>query len=109
MTSQEPQKFFISTDASIRDAIAYLGGGGKGIAFIVDKDQRLVGTVSDGDVRRAMLASENLDVGLQVMLDAKESGPYSKPITASILIDQLLEEGCTVANFPIMEYWLNIG
>ena len=48
MTSQEPQKFFISTDASIRDAIAYLGGGRKGIAFILDKDQRLVGTISDG-------------------------------------------------------------
>jgi nucleotide sugar dehydrogenase len=33
-----------------------------GIALVVDKDQRLLGTVTDGDVRRAVLASGSLDV-----------------------------------------------
>ena len=84
MTSQPPPHFFIGQDSSIRDAIACIDSGGKGIALIVDSEQRLVGTVSDGDVRRAMLAGENLDTGVQVLLDAKQSGPYAKPITASI-------------------------
>ena len=84
MTSQKFPKIFIGQDSSIRDAIACIDSGGKGIALIVDSEQRLVGTVSDGDVRRAMLAGENLDTGVQVLLDAKRSGPYAKPITASI-------------------------
>ncbi len=84
MTAQKFPQIFIRVDSSIRDAIACIDGGGKGIALIVDSEQRLVGTVSDGDVRRAMLAGENLDTGVQVLLDAKQSGPYAKPITASI-------------------------
>jgi len=84
MASQKSPNFFINTGSSIRDAIACIDSGGKGIALIVDVEQRLVGTVSDGDVRRAMLAGENLDASAQVLLDAKKSGPYAKPITASI-------------------------
>ncbi|MCD4671625.1 MAG: nucleotidyltransferase family protein [Anaerolineaceae bacterium] len=84
MTSQNFTKLFIGVDASIRDAIACIDSNGKGIALIVDVEQRLVGTVSDGDIRRAMLAGENLDTSVQVLLDAKRSGPYAIPVTASI-------------------------
>lgn len=82
--SQSFANLFISTDASIRDAIACIDSNGKGIALIVDAEKRLVGTVSDGDVRRAMLAGENLDTSVQVLLDAKQNGPYAKPITALV-------------------------
>lgn len=84
MTAKNFPRFFIGVDSSIRDAIACIDDGGKGIALIVDSEQHLVGTISDGDVRRAMLAGENLDTGVKVLLDAKQSGPYAKPITASI-------------------------
>lgn len=75
---------FIGVDASIRDAIACIDRNGKGIALIVDEENRLIGTVSDGDVRRAMLAGENLDTSVQVLLDAKQGGAYARPITASV-------------------------
>jgi dTDP-glucose pyrophosphorylase len=83
--SQDFTSLFIGVNASIRDAIACIDRNGKGIALIVDDEQRLVGTVSDGDVRRAMLAGENLDTGVHVLLDAKKGGPYAKPISAPVL------------------------
>src|SRR5690349_19461592 len=45
----------VALDASIRDAMTAIGCGAIGIALVVDADGRLVGTVTDGDVRRALL------------------------------------------------------
>lgn len=59
----------------------------RGIALVVDKERRLVGTITDGDVRRAMLAGHPLDVPLQRILDQKNLSPYPAPITASIHTD----------------------
>jgi dTDP-glucose pyrophosphorylase len=45
----------IGSDATILDAISRIDGGACQIALVVDGSQRLVGTVTDGDVRRAIL------------------------------------------------------
>lgn len=50
--------------ASIRDAINAIDCGSTGAAFVVDGKGRLVGLVTDGDIRRALLR----DVGLQVSI-----------------------------------------
>jgi dTDP-glucose pyrophosphorylase len=41
-----------------------INDGGLEIAFVVDEDRRLVGTVSDGDIRRALLGGAKLDDGV---------------------------------------------
>ena len=45
----------------MRDAIACIDRNAKGIVLIVDEERRLIGTVTDGDVRRAILAGVNLE------------------------------------------------
>lgn len=50
----------IATSASIRDAIRVIDAGGFQIALVVDAERRLVGTVTDGDVRRGILAGREL-------------------------------------------------
>ncbi len=75
-------ELFISLSTSIRGALMQIDKGGMGIALIVDEQRHLLGTISDGDVRRAMLSSLNLDTPVAVLLERKKNGQYSKPITA---------------------------
>lgn len=77
-------ELFIPISASIRIALMVIDKGGVGIALIVDENHRLLGTVSDGDIRRAMLSSLDLDTPVTILLDRKKSGQYSKPITARV-------------------------
>ncbi len=52
--------YCIKTDASILDAIKNLDASGLGICLVIDSNSRLVGTLSDGDIRRALIKGKNL-------------------------------------------------
>ncbi|RAU23561.1 alcohol dehydrogenase [Paramagnetospirillum kuznetsovii] len=51
------QKSIIPPSAPITDAIRIIDRGGTQICLVVDEENRLLGTVTDGDVRRAILRS----------------------------------------------------
>lgn len=55
----------------------------KGIALVVKPDHCFIGTVTDGDIRRAILAGIDLTSPVQVLLDQRASTPYPVPITAT--------------------------
>ena len=46
----------VSLDITILDALKVINEGVGNIALVVDGDQKLVGTVTDGDVRRGLLS-----------------------------------------------------
>jgi perosamine synthetase len=49
----------ISKEATIRDAMECINKSGKRSAFIVDSDNKFIGLVTDGDIRRALLAGND--------------------------------------------------
>ena len=51
----------IGPDATIWEAIALIDKSASQICLVVDKDNHLLGTVTDGDIRRAILSSTSLD------------------------------------------------
>ena len=51
----------VAESGTLRDAMAALDRGARQIALAVDGDGRLVGVLTDGDVRRALLRGRNLD------------------------------------------------
>lgn len=51
----------ISPTMPLREAIAALNQGGLQIAVIVDEERRILGTLTDGDIRRALLRQVNLE------------------------------------------------
>jgi perosamine synthetase len=67
---------------TLRTAVERLNQNGKGIVLVVDGDQRLIGTITDGDVRRAILAGDTMDTPVQHMLERKPSTIYTKPVTS---------------------------
>jgi dTDP-glucose pyrophosphorylase len=62
MTGRPP--YTVLHDESLRDALLALDRGAAGIALVLDGEGRLVGTATDGDVRRALLAGAPLDAPL---------------------------------------------
>lgn len=79
---------FVRPDQSIRAAITCIDRGARGIALVVDDERRLIGTISDGDVRRAMLAAIDMDTPVSALLERKASSVYPKPVTASVGTDR---------------------
>lgn len=58
---KEWQQLLLSPSASIREAIARIDSGNAQIALVVDQSGVLVGTVTDGDVRRGILRGLSLE------------------------------------------------
>jgi len=53
--------YLVPAASSIRDAVQAIDLGSAQIALVVAADKRLLGTVTDGDVRRALLRGQGLD------------------------------------------------
>jgi dTDP-glucose pyrophosphorylase len=51
----------ISSESTVREAIEIIDAAGLQIALVVDENKRLLGTVTDGDIRRAVLRGLSLD------------------------------------------------
>jgi dTDP-glucose pyrophosphorylase len=51
----DPKKYFISPQKSIKDAIKVIDRGAAQVALVVENENKLVGIVTDGDIRRAIL------------------------------------------------------
>lgn len=51
----------LTQKATIREALQIIDSGAMRIAIVVDKDDRLIGTLTDGDIRRALLNNLSLD------------------------------------------------
>lgn len=61
--------------ATVRDAMERLDAAGTQIVLVVDPDDRLLGTITDGDIRRALLRQTALDAPIDGVMN-----PH--PITA---------------------------
>lgn len=78
----------VQRDTSIRDAIAVIDRSGRiSLALLVDDQDRLVATITDGDIRRATLAGISIDAPVEKMLPLKATLPNPEPVTAPVGTD----------------------
>jgi dTDP-glucose pyrophosphorylase len=54
------KEFFIEESLSVREAMKQMGKTGKKILFVVDENKQLIGSLSDGDIRRWVLKESDL-------------------------------------------------
>ncbi len=59
------QSFLLSVHAPLRDALIMMTSSRRGIVFVVDEEMHLMGVLSDGDIRRALLTSPRIDAPVQ--------------------------------------------
>ncbi len=82
-------QLILPLSASVKDAIAKIDEGHMQIALVVNRDQCLIGTVTDGDIRRALLRGENLDGPVErVMRSDYCSLPETTTKTEALLVMQ---------------------
>jgi dTDP-glucose pyrophosphorylase len=67
---------------AVKQVIARIDHGAEGLALVVDDERRLLATVTDGDVRRALMAGTDLDEPVERLLHHGPEGAHSRPITA---------------------------
>ncbi|MCJ7443544.1 MAG: nucleotidyltransferase family protein [Methanotrichaceae archaeon] len=72
----------ISPDSTILEAMACIDRNAKGIMLVVDDETHLIGTITDGDIRRSILAGIDLNFTVQNLLDHRATAYH--PITAPI-------------------------
>jgi dTDP-glucose pyrophosphorylase/CBS domain-containing protein len=76
--------YIIRLEDSLRQTMSCIDKNGSGIAFIVDDEMHLLGTLSDGDVRRAILKGLSLDVKVSDVSIEREKQVGHGPITAPL-------------------------
>src|SRR3989338_5207793 len=100
-------KLCVTPRDTIRQAIAYMNENVKGIVLVVAPDGQLLGTVTDGDLRRAFLNGRNLETLVSELLADKQKSPHPTPVTAkcrsehSILL-QMMRHHC-VNHLPLLD------
>jgi len=82
MRKPDLDRLLIQDDVSVREAISAVDRGGVGIALLVDQEGRLLATITDGDIRRAILHGVSQDAPVTALL-GNRSEDYRKPIAAS--------------------------
>ncbi len=79
------EQFLVSPDTPIREVVSRIDHNGEGIALVVDPERRLLGTVTDGDIRRAILSGTDLNLPIQTVV-AQRTAPV-RPQGLTVPVD----------------------
>ena len=71
------QNIKISRTSKINEALKKIAGGGIKIALVVDREDKLLGTLTDGDIRRGLLKGMDLNSSIESIF-------FKKPTTAKV-------------------------
>jgi dTDP-glucose pyrophosphorylase len=98
-THNDISELCIAPTQSVRDTIALIGANRGQIALVVDVQSRLLGVVTDGDVRRGILRGVDLDASV---VEIMNSSPHvaSENDTSATVIDTMRE--FTVRQVPVV-------
>ena len=61
----------ITKDATIKKALKVIENGDIKIALVVDEQERLIGTLTDGDIRRGFLKGYNINSSISTIINKK--------------------------------------
>lgn len=102
--SESLEHICIPPTALLRQAVQAIDRNTKGIVLVVDESRHLLGTITDGDVRRRLLAGANLDLPVSELFTFPSERP---PVVARVgtpreeLIRQMLQ--AEVRQIPLLD------
>lgn len=100
----ELERFLVAPGDSIRTVMARIDKNAKQIALVVDDARRLLGTLTDGDLRRAILAGIQLEAPATALLERRAG---ERPLTAPVAtpVPELLRlmTQCSVRHIPLVD------
>ena len=81
---QSVKDILLAADASIIDAMKNIERSSAQIALVIDPSQRLLGTVTDGDIRRAILRGRKLEDPISTVMNTDPLTFPPREVTASV-------------------------
>ena len=69
------EKIKLSPNATIKQALKTISKGAVKIAIVVDKKNKLLGTLTDGDIRRGFLKGLNINSSIKSIIFKKPISP----------------------------------
>ncbi len=64
------RQILMPPETTVLNALQVIDSGAVQIALVVDENQKLLGTVTDGDIRRGILAGYPLDVSVKKVMNS---------------------------------------
>lgn len=83
MKGEELKKYLISEQETAAEALQQLDLNAKGILFCVDERNHLLGTVTDGDIRRWLIKTGKLEGKLQEIMNQNPKVIYRKELASA--------------------------
>ena len=71
MSRVQLSKFLVSTDCSVVMAMEKIDANARGILFVIDSKKMLIGSLTDGDIRRFHSAKKVLLKGKRFLMPMK--------------------------------------
>lgn len=101
------ESFCVDEQLTTREAIALMDAHRLGVVLVVDDQRRLVGTITDGDVRRAVLAGmdfrEPVVKFLAMKSGPRREGPVFAPATADRAVLLQILQQYSILHLPILD------
>jgi len=107
MNKREIANYMVTPSNRLIEVIKCIDKSAKSsISLVVNEEKQLIATITDGDIRRAILRGFNLDTRVQDILFLKDLGPHPTPVTAPVGIDRVnllkLMEEQSVRQVPLL-------
>jgi perosamine synthetase len=79
--SPEIQELLITADSAVKDALKIIDANAQGTCFVVDAAGKLIGVITDGDIRRSLINGKDLNSKVSEVMQTKfTSLPVNTPI-----------------------------
>ena len=85
----DPYSVLLPESKTAMDAISIIDKSEAKIALVKDKNESIVGTITDGDIRRALLCGEGLDCPVNKIMNKNFKYIISMTIKKSISLSKL--------------------
>ncbi len=99
MTHNDVSEFCINPTQTVRDTITLIGANRGQIALVVDPARRLLGVVTDGDIRRGILRGLDLDAPVTAIMN--DSPHVAGEDDSTVTIVEMMRE-FTVRQVPVI-------
>ena len=85
---------FIQPDSSIKDALKQLNNSGEKCLVVIDKVETFLGTLSDGDVRKAILKGKKINSSIQTIFNKNSTWLLKNEYYKNDVKDIFLQKKC---------------
>lgn len=116
MRDAKNTELLIKRDATIKEAMKQLDSTAEKNLYVVDEGRRLIGAISDGDIRRGLLKGSGLDDGISLVMNSNPKFLLQSDVRRKIKARQIMGR-YNIQTLPVLDearqiidimYWLDL-